>query len=719
MWNVKYFYEFKGLDEVLNKVEILTKENCQATEITASESPFILEYPDKNKLDVLQSSGAKIHLISEQIFQFMDLHTDDMQNYLVKFYRDNNLYWIGYLDSELYEEDLSAYPPYPVQFSAADFNILERLKFQNEENNKFTGIYTLIGHLKRCFDKLGLPFQRLYIGCSTKAEGITLADSDTVLNQLYVQSSNFYDEDGEAMNCREVIESILEPFGLMMVQRDASVYIYDYNTIKAGDAMKCYNFADFSYEGDVVVNFSLGDFSQIGFASTDATLGFEEMINNVNITCSPYMDTTILKKSVQKDNLSRLFATENLTGFKRYTYLKCLEWSAEEQTIHSYRVYTDDNSNNTIIGTNVKKALSENEKITIFSYSINNDYIIATTGEYYLNIKLSAYVNAKNNPFDSKEEVDNENAQMLEIRCALYFCNMEGQPVAYYTNYLAAGNKHEAWMRKNNFNYDTFSLVFCSNNPLTGNILNTWVTNSNIRPSRTDIQGYPEEISDKFYSSGIFIPLKNIYDLTLDGDYIMNGILKFEITNWCTVRAPRTTNVPDESLIYSPDKIKDILINNLSVSIVDSECREIEKLDYEFKSYVNKKVATDFKKKELKVVSCNEEMIPVGKGNLLAFRNNRYELQLKFTRGGQTDILERLLMCTIHSNYTAKNRNISVEVNMTNNPMMKYVTYNNIIGVNPLLVKGCKLDFDKSVTQITVSDFSEDVMKLSSIPYDE
>lgn len=716
---VKYFYEFDGLDRVLNRVEILCEEQVSPVEIQGTDSPFILEYPEVKKLEPVKAAGAKIRLVSERIFQFVDLHTDDMQRYVIKFYRGGALYWLGYLDSELYSEDLSAYPPYPVEFSGADFNILERLMYRDEADRRFTGIDTLIGHLKRCFDKLGLPFQKLYIGCSTTAEGITLADSDTVLNQLYVQSSNFYDEDGEAMSCREVVESILEPFGLMMVQRDASVYIYDYNTVKAGDAMKCYDFADFSYKGDVVVNFSLGDFTEIGFASTDATFGFEEMINNVKISCSPYMDTGILEREVKENDLSRRYMLENMEGFKRYTYLECPGWYAGTQSLHPYRMYTDNNSNNTILGTDMKKVLGESEKSVIFSYTIDKDYVIATTGEFYLNIKLDAYVNAKNNPFDGKEEVDGTNAQMLEIRCALYFCDAQGRPVAYYTNYLAAGDKREAWLAKNNFNYDTFSLVFCSKNPLKGNILNNWVTNSNTRPSRTDIQGYPEEISDKFYSSGVFIPLKNIYDLTLEGDYVMNGILKFEITNWCTVRAPRTTNVPDSSLIYSEEKIKDILINNLSLSIVDGECKEIKKLDYEFKSYVNKKVATDFEEKDLKVVSCNEEMIPVGKGNLLALRNNRYELQLRFTRAGQTDILERLLMCTIHSNYTTKNRIVSVDVRMTDNPVMRYVRYDGVIRSEGMLVKGCSLDFDRAVTRVTAADFSGDVMVLSSIPYDE
>lgn len=105
---------------------------------------------------------------------------------------------------------------------------------------------------------MGLPFQKLYIGCSTIPVGVTKFISESALHVLYIQSANFYDEDGEPMSCREVVESILEPFGLMMVQRDASVYIYDLNTVKSGGVMKCYNFDTLSYIGDTAVNVFFG-----------------------------------------------------------------------------------------------------------------------------------------------------------------------------------------------------------------------------------------------------------------------------------------------------------------------------------------------------------------------------------------------------------------------------------------------------------------------------
>lgn len=707
MWNVKYFYEFKGLDEVLNKVEILTKGNCRATEITASESPFVLEYPDKNKLDVLQSSGAKIHLISEQIFQFMDLHTDDMKNYLVKFYRDNNLYWLGYLDSELYEEDLSAYPPYPVQFSAADFNILDRLEYRNESDNKYTDIDSLLGHIKRCFDKLGLPFTAICIGCSTTAEGITLSNSETVLHKLYVQSSNFYDEDGEAMSCREVVECILEPFGLMLTQRSGNIYIYDYNTIMAGSRMKSYNFDTLSYMGEVAVNVNLGDLSDIGFSSTDSTLGFEEMINNVEISCSPYVKTPFYKQSVEKGTLKPENQTneEDFQNYKKYTYNKSIGWNWNE-----FVLFQSKKRDSTIMGAKIpykgipKSRSSVDTPTIIMSVYLKGDYITGADKGYMLNIKLDAYFNSKSDPFDQNEKSDDsERTRMGVIVCKLYLLDNEGNKIKNYRGFSnATGQQSREWL--DDIDKGSLILVYSDPNIRDSRVLNKWVTNSNIeRPG--SIVGFYTNIDDVNYGKGYNVPLPSG----------ISGFLQLDILDFIKLYDPYE---PSE-YAYPKEDIKDLIINNLQISIADKDGKTISPVDYEFKSYVNKKVATDFHKKELKVVSCNEDMIPVGKGNIIKLIDNHYELQLQFTRAGQTDILERLLMCTIHSNYTTKNRIISADINMTDNPIMRYVTYNNIIGANSLLINGCKLDFDNAVTRITATDFSADVMKLSSIPYDE
>lgn len=715
--NVKYYYEFEGTDKVLNRVEMLCDAAVTPAEITGATSPFILEYPEVKKLEPVQSSGAKLNLISERVFRFLDLHTDDMQGYLIKFYRAGALYWIGYLDSELYTEDLSATPPYPVEFSAADFNILERLKFQDENEKRYTDITTLLTQIKRCFDRLNLPFLRLYIGCSTVAEDVALSASETALHKLYIQSTNFYDEDGEPMSCREVIESILEPFGLVMVQRDACVYIYDYNTIKAGGTMKCYDFGTLAHQGDVAVPVALGDLSEIGFASTDAALGFEEMINNTVISCSPYMDTTVLKAAeVKEENVSVkvIPGSMDYITYTRDVYGRCPGW--EVLNNGSFVLYTNKDDDKTINGASLAK-LTDNISSAVSLFRLKTtQLLISTPAKYYLRLKLQCYVNVRNNPFDANETAANK-AIVNTVPVNLYTVDKAGN-ILYYFDNLHTGPEYPRgrWLKSENGTIpaERCQLLFSQSDMRNADVLNSWVTNSNYRPALiTSVEGVPEKIPQKDIGAGLFIPI----------DSTVYGTLVLEFHNRCTVMRIRKT-----SSIYrlypintgdNPTEIKDVLVNNVQMSICDGDQKELKNLDCEFKSYVNKKVVTDFEKKELKVTSCNEEQIPTGKGCILALKNGIYAFQLKYTRGGQTDVLERLLMCSIHSNFTTKNRNISVDIKMTENPAMRYVTYNGILPSKGMLVKGCTLDFDTAVTRITAADFSEDTVKLSSLPYNE
>lgn len=706
--NVKYYYEFEGTDKVLNRVEMLCNGSVTPEEIKGGASPFILEYPEVKKLEPVQSSGAKLNLISERVFRFLDLHTDDMQGYLIKFYRGGVLYWIGYLDSELYTEDLSASPPYPVEFSASDFNILERLKFQNEEEKKYTDITTLITQLKRCFDRLNLPFLKLYIGCSTTAAGVVLSASETVLHQLYIQSSNFYDEDGEPMDCREVIESILEPFGLVMVQRDACVYIYDYNTIKAGGVMKCYDFSTLAYQGDVAVPGVLGDLSDIGFASTDATLGFEEMINNTVISCSPYSELPFFERRVDKSSLKDSYEKTENERYYRELYRAAAGWD-----YNNFVLYQDKKQDSSITGALIihQKTSRPTPAKPIVGFDLSN-YIVGSSKGYKLNIKLDVYFNTKINPFDNEEPVeDSDRTRMASLPCKLFLLDNEENKIKFYNNrfdpkgtWHVTGNPSTAYLEEGGL-----VLIYTEKNISASRLLNKWVTNSNLpfyEADKATHQGYSEEgVYDWDLNKGV--------NVILPPDIC--GPMRLEILDVITLFDPLNSRV----LPYPPDKIKDLLINNLIISIVDMNGKEISQVDYEFKSFVNKNVITDFEKKELTVTSCNEEQIPIGKGCILALKDKHFEWQLKYTRGGQTDVLERLLMCTIHSNFTTKNRNISVDIKMTENPAMRYVTYKNIIDSPGMLVKGCSLDFDTAVTRITASDFSEDTALLSGLPYDE
>lgn len=694
--NIAYYYEFRGLDNVFNRVEILTNSSVTAKEVTGTGTPFVLTYSDAKKLDPVQGAGATIGLVSHEVFEFVSLHTDDMQGYMIKMYRAGKLYWVGWLDPELYEEQLSDYPPYPVEFTAADFNVLERLKYKDENDANYTDIVSMKEHLKRCLSALALPFEKIYIGCSTTAEGITLSDSETVLDKLYVMSANFYDEENEPMSCREVIESILQPFGLMMVQRDGNIYIYDYNTIEDGLSMKCYNYANWTYEGLQTPEHNHGDLSNIGFMSTEGSYGFEEMKNNVTITSSIYASSdNIAKYEVVEKKLEDIESTEEFRGFYLKRYKKCDNWKNGKFLFYESKTDISRPDKETLYGAEFKytgDSSANNEWI----FEDKKKYLVGSDSEYYIRVKAEAYINTREDPFDSSEREDDERTRGMVVYGDLILLDAEGNPTKYFVN--TEGTK-KRWEDINIGSIPTgkFGIPYASIPITKSRIANGWRYNGNgyIMPSG----GFGVDASGQ--TDGYKVPVPEI------GGYL-TLILRYAVVSNPTL---------DHITVFPADRVQSILIRNVAMSLEDDEGNSISTDDYEFDSYVNKKVKSDFDEVTLKCISANEEKAPIGKANILKKVDKGFKFQLSYTRAGQTNILERLLMCTIHSNYSQKNSQFECTLHLKGNPIMGYVTYNKFLKGN-FLVTGAELNFRRATMTLSCVGFSKDVAKLSDIPYD-
>lgn len=711
--NKRYHHQFIGADDITNQFEIWTDKNVQSVQIEASAQPFVIEYAEAKKLEPVRGSQATLELVSQSIFQFIDLHTDTMQDYLVKFYRDEKLYWVGWLDSELYNEQLSSVPPYYVTFTASDFNLWERLKYRDAAENPYTDIAPLMTHLKRCFNALKLPFNKLYIGCTTIPEGIAMAREETPLHVLYMMSANFYDEDAEPMTLREVVENILRPFGLIMVQKDANVYIYDYNTVKRSLPMKRYDFASWTYEADESYDFNHGNLPDIGFMSTDSSYGFEEMINNVQITSSLYADVKMTEVSISEKNLSEETGKVENRRYSLYYYNKC---EGIENLSGKFARYERDGESD-IDGCYLPYKTNPASLGPVFRVKVPT-YLIGSDGPANVNVKMQAYVNTRENPFNNEEGVkEDKNSGALKLYCNLYTTDADGTPIKYCDlDRDASGGRDEAEInpdRIRNYWQDAAGgtiqpgkfILWFSNEDTANSILDTWVTNANKTNPATAL-GIMSTIPSMLVGKGISAPTKG-----------NSGFLVFEITGKARVVNPQSDSVSTPVTPLAEDKVKHLLLNDISINILDKDGKELSTDDYEFKSYVNKKVATDLADITLKCISANEEKAPIGKANMLKKVDNRYELQLAFTRSGQTDILERLLMCTIHSNFATKKEVFTVDIKMKENPALCFVSYEPILS-DKYLVTGCKLDFQGAITTITAVGYSDDVAKLSSIPYD-
>jgi hypothetical protein len=134
---------------------------------------------------------------------------------------------------------------------------MERLKFD------LANMQTLYDVVSYCIGRCGINCGG--IDDSLISTSLTPSGSALSLTDIKVRSDNFYDEDGEALTLGEVIEGVLQPLALRMIQRAGKVYIYDINGLYTKAAKK-----------------------QIVWDGSSQTLGVDVVYNNAKITWSTY-----------------------------------------------------------------------------------------------------------------------------------------------------------------------------------------------------------------------------------------------------------------------------------------------------------------------------------------------------------------------------------------------------------------------------------------------
>lgn len=158
----------------------------------------------------------------------------------------------------------------------SDFGVLARKKLYGHE------VQSLRSILERALEAAGLAGMEIYDGYISsrlvpaarlvpETNGPTGASSQAeagLLDALYVSGDNFYDEDGEAITAEEVVEGVLQPLALRMIQCGGLVYVYDLNGLHAG-----------------------AEKVMLEWAGATQTLGTDRVYNNVRVKWSPYVRT--------------------------------------------------------------------------------------------------------------------------------------------------------------------------------------------------------------------------------------------------------------------------------------------------------------------------------------------------------------------------------------------------------------------------------------------
>lgn len=268
---LRYTGEFLSRNGITWRVDIMQEADTPFETVGyltfPADSPLVIEWQREDKETVILGSNATLKIISPGDRTYEDLYTIEVGRIRMDVYKDNALYWSGALDPEFYEEPYEAASGYEVSLTFSDFGILDRLKYD------LTGMQTLRNIVTYTLQRAGI----LYGGLNTTYITTRFTDNASITNGgISVRSENFIDEDGEASTLYEVLEGILQPLAVRIIQRAGTIYLYDLNGL-----------------------YTKGNAKSIQWDGDNQTMGTDKVANNVIISFSPYSSAELFSDEME------------------------------------------------------------------------------------------------------------------------------------------------------------------------------------------------------------------------------------------------------------------------------------------------------------------------------------------------------------------------------------------------------------------------------------
>lgn len=665
----QYILPFKGFGGNDYEVQLWhhtdVNEGTNTVELTGMVNPFIVDYPEVNKLTPIRGSGAELNILSETNMQFLNLYHIDWQEWEVRLLRGSTVIWNGWLDTELYTEDYSETTNYPIQFTANDgFALLERYKFVESNGDPYLGLKSQWDVLTIILDKIGLNHTYLNVNLSTTFSDFSGSASSTILHETYINCSNYYDEDGEAMTMREVLEGTLRPYGAYIQHIESNLYINDIHSLAGNSATyKQYNFSTKAYVGTYSVSNPTVDISTIKWADSSQRFEMIPGINRQLISYSPYAYDNIVDNKISDieefDNISGTWSTRNgyeyktLTGNSDWTLgggatfevSRDLDFDAEENATMPYLRFIPKASP-------VYDIVAE---ININPYLVLPAFDLNWTGEDFkprgvaFHIEMEAMPVTKSNPYDDT--------------------TVEKVPLFYVQCHLGVGDD---WANSEDF--DT-----------------TWI---NISTTETSLKflGTGNALDNKFNPNRHFNTNDRGQVFWANSD--LEGNFKLRIRN---------------ELIYGGD-ILEVWIRSITIKmvhVIDNKQLGNDDVEYIGELNINFKEAAE----DINLIHGTDTFL-IDRGKLFYHDGTNYKSIDEWTRAGNTNKIEELLLNTAVSNFETSTVKLSGTLNDTFNAL-QIITDTSQLSGEKFAVLGQQINYCEGTNNVVLCQVLTDNLTLS------
>lgn len=669
---IRYRGEFVGADGSVWRAEILQRDytgTIGELEFPYNE-PLTIAWEEREKENPIQGSIATLKIESPGDRTYINLYTVEAGYISLRVYRDNKLYWSGCLDPEFYEEPYDQADKYDVTLTFTDFGILDRIKWES------TDFWTLDNIVSEAIKHAGIESAGGVTGqytlkCST---GLDSSMVPLRLSQLSVIGTNFFDEDDEPRTWLEVLEAVLQPLALRIIQRGGTVFVYDINSLAVGATN-----------------------GAIEWDGEGSMLSSDRVVNSCKVTFSPYNKTDIYDGSLDADDV-------------RTTGASAVEYGVEDfkgEQIPGFRLLTGDKGKTklpyTIVNgtlTKVESVFSGNDEAMVLiarrgnvesnhgtavmdkfysaypynRFSLATDAVDAivtkpaflrnSSNNFKLKITVEALIDVRYNPYESAGEHNEEGSwSRLQnwsnfgyIPASLYLKDADGNILYHYDNRRMIMKSSTAISNK---------LPFTPNTSYEANIKG-WTKGAPSRPDTYMLCWYSN--SDRKSSSGfggwqtnrqcIGYFRKNLpalYDKRGEGDFIdlppVAGYLELHVMD----RVWQFDYGCEEKDIYQ--YLRWVAIKNPCIQLVDKWGKDIDEKDVEYTGWINR-----WASEEMSIsteVGTLDEAMPTARGALL--RTDNHNQVQKLYRAGVCDCAERLLIGTVYSQYSTRHTKLSGE----------------------------------------------------------
>lgn len=571
-----YTTHFHSLDNTPWEIGIyINGYNVRPVEISLDgDEPCVIDWQETDKMDVVQSAICTLRVSNERDRQMVQLMNSTGAAILVSRY--GKPYWWGYLDDAVYEEPYSFPKGYVTELPFTDFGALNRIPFT------LSGKQSVGAIVRDCLDSIGYgsgAIINLYTSLRDPKQNQPIN-----LDMLYINADRFAtdgDSWGKMTMKRDVLEEILRPLGLRIMQKNGQIFIYDIEYLR--DHLEMQNYPVWK--------------------GTDAYLKGSETFGWYEVAFEPDADETLAETKLNLDYYmfgDRFFAqyydedleewdegyyiifpiaaalNSNGRGFKTRSGL-----SSSDDIGYAWRVWCYDrlNGGRAVLDNRIVRNIAvapgntQNTPVAEALFKIETGYlpICPDNADYQMRINLDLLLSPKRNPMEADadwnfDRVNNvvrpttwkKNLLQVYVPVKLELLDEQGNVLMHYKNagyaYYPYDPGKGQWLSGAASSFGDMLLAYY-NDGLEETALGGWATN---RQSMNVARKY----------------MPSLYKKREDGEYVplppLAGIVRLTVSN--CVFSPKP--VENQTLLNFEDYIRWHLLRNANITLVKADCKD-------------------------------------------------------------------------------------------------------------------------------------------------